>query len=160
MEFQKSCTDICFIIENFSIEDREKIPQATRDFFLENKDALYVSKIDRNKNLFEQDLSETTRAFLYIIFFKYFATKVEQDEFKSFLESGENFKDYSNSNLKKEEIEDDAEKNINSRDKKIEFPQNFKENDKEDDGNKSLLIKKHTIFDKIKEFIFSIFKKN
>ena len=146
MEFQKACTDICFIIDNLVKEDRERIPETILEFFRENRDVFYMSKIDINKQLFEQELDETTRAFLYILFFQYFANEEEKNDLKRYFENKENLYISNISPANGEEVEKNEDVFVEEIQKKQSIQKETE-----------MVVKKYTIFDKIKKFIKSLF---
>ena len=80
MNYEQACSEMNFILNNFKVDDLEKIPKKFIQFFADNMDNEYQVKIDLNKPLYEQDLLEETKAFIKIIQIKYFMTKEEREE--------------------------------------------------------------------------------
>lgn len=78
MEFEKACSEIDYILSNMSPDDIDKIPQQVRDFFKKNKSNTYKVNIDVSKQLKDQELKDETKAFIKILYIKYFATKEER----------------------------------------------------------------------------------
>lgn len=72
MEFEEACSEMCYILENLNPIDKKKIPEATLQFFNNNKSIFYKVNLDVNKELREQNLKDETKAFIQIINKKYF----------------------------------------------------------------------------------------
>ena len=85
MEYEKACSQINFIMENLEQSERDKIPNKVKEFFFFHKDPLYKVNLDVNKNLYNQDLLIETKAFLYIIKYKYLSTEAEKEKLEQLL---------------------------------------------------------------------------
>ena len=82
MEFECGCSEIDYILEHLAPEDKVKIPNNVFDFFSNNKSLFYIVNIDETKPLEEQELRDETKAFLNILYYKYFATVDEKEKFE------------------------------------------------------------------------------
>ena len=89
MEFEQACSEIEYILKNLDVKDKEKIPQSVIDFFSKNKSITYRVKLTTDKSLKEQNLKEETKAFLKILYAKYFAKETERQEFENMLKTKE-----------------------------------------------------------------------
>ena len=121
-----------------------KIPEKFREFLNEIEDKNYECKLDFEKNIDEQNITEKTKDLITVIYRNYWCTVEERNNLDIILTENEKryqeelIKKYNPDELfkKKEEIRVDTSDNVSL----IEY-------------------KKSTIFDKIKDFIKSIFKK-
>lgn len=76
--YSKAYTEVLEIINHFSKEDLNKIPQEKIEFYNENKDKDYNFKIDVNIDLAEQNISREANAILVSLFRDYFATEKQK----------------------------------------------------------------------------------
>lgn len=121
-----------------------KIPEKFRNYLNEIEDKNYECKLNFNKNIDEQNITEKTKDLITVIYRNYWCTEEERNNLDRILTENEKkyqeelIKKYNPDELfkKKEEIRVDTSDNVSL----IEY-------------------KKSTIFDKIKDFIKSIFKK-
>lgn len=79
-EYAEAYAEIDEILGYLPEEYVSKIPLKLRDFFKKAKDNEYVSKIDPNKTLDNQDMKHTTKTLLTIIYRNYWCTEQEKEE--------------------------------------------------------------------------------
>ena len=121
-----------------------KIPEKFRNFLKEIEDKNYTCKIDENKNIDEQDITEKTKDLITVVYRNYWCNEEERENLDRILT--ENEKKYQEELMQKYNPDDLFKKQ--------------KEIDEIPSENVSLVeYKKNTIFDKIKDFIKNIFKK-
>jgi len=121
-----------------------KIPEKFRDFLKEIEDKDYICKIDVNKNIDEQDITEKTKDLITVVYRNYWCNEEERQNLDRILT--ENEKKYQEELMQKYNPDDLFKKQ--------------KEINVDSSENVSLIeYKKNTIFDKIKDFIKNIFKK-
>lgn len=120
MEYSNACCDVDFILEHLNPKERKKIPENVIRFFKENKSIFYKTKINSTMPLKQQDISEETKAFLKIIYYKYFADDKQKIEFERIL-NNEEFEDYLNIKDNIEVIKDED----NIQNKMITYKQNI-----------------------------------
>lgn len=121
MEFLEACSEVDFILTNLNPEDKKKIPEATINFFKENKSLFYKVNLTTSKPLSKQILKDETKAFLQILNYKYFADQKQKEEFEEIFKENENVdKMFSNetyvSELNKNYIQTGENKNIGTSD--------------------------------------------
>lgn len=75
MNFEDACCEIDYIIEHLDIKDKNKIPINVRNFFKNNRSLFYKVNLDVTKDLSSQTLKDETKAFLEILYVKYFANR-------------------------------------------------------------------------------------
>ena len=90
MEFSEACSEVDFILANLNPEDKKKIPEATINFFKENKALFYKVNLTTDKPLAMQHLKDETKAFLQILNYKYFANQKQKEKFIDMLNENEN----------------------------------------------------------------------
>ena len=120
MDYSKACSEVDFILEHISPEDKERIPDKVINFFKDNKSFFYKTNIDTNKKLKDQDISDETKAFLKIIYYKYFANEEQKKEFEKMLN-----KEESNEIFDSKAILEEPKENINMQNKMIEYKDNI-----------------------------------
>lgn len=81
MNFEEACCEVDYILEHMYPEDKNKIPESTIQFFKNNKSLTYRVNFNPQERLENQNLKEETKAFLKILYIKYFATKAEKAKF-------------------------------------------------------------------------------
>ena len=121
-----------------------KIPKKFRNFLKEIEDKDYICKIDVNKDIDKQDITEKTKDLITIVYRNYWCNEEERENIDRILT--ENEKKYQEELMQRYNPDDlfkkQKEVNISSYE------------------NLSLIeYKKNTIFDKIKDFIKNIFKR-
>ena len=79
-EYRKALTEVVKILENTDDELVKKIPKDFMNYIRENKDDNYSFKVDKEKGLLEQDISEETKAILSLIYRDYFCDEEERQE--------------------------------------------------------------------------------
>lgn len=121
-----------------------KIPEKFRDFLNEIEDKEYACKIDFNKNIDEQDITEKTKDLITVIYRNYWCTEDEKQNLDKILT--ENEKKYQEELLEKYNPDNLFKKREET---KVVLSEEV-----------SLIeYKKHTLFDKIKMFIKNMFRK-
>ena len=106
MKFDEACCEMDFILEHLQPSDKEKIPKSVFDFFKENKSLFYKVNLTTEKLLKEQDLKDETKAFLQIIYYKYFAYEQQKEFFKQMLEENDETKEEAKEELTQPETKD------------------------------------------------------
>lgn len=89
MEFEEACSEMNFILDHMNPNDLKKIPKEVRDFFRDNKSILYKVNLDETRNLYEQELKDETKAFIKIIYAKYFGREEEKQEINDIINKEE-----------------------------------------------------------------------
>ena len=88
-KYTKAYVEVLDLLQHLPKDEYQKIPQEEIDFFENNKDANYVCKIDYDKPLEEQDISQEANSIIVNLFLKYFATDVQKEKVKKILEQNE-----------------------------------------------------------------------
>lgn len=83
--YAKSYTEVLTLLKCLSKEEYSKIPKEEIDFLEENCDKVYKFKLDKSKNLTEQNVSREANAVLVVLFQKYFASEEQKDKLKTIL---------------------------------------------------------------------------
>ena len=107
MKYSNACCEVDFILEHLNPKEKEKIPENVIKFFKNNKSIFYKTNINATLPLKQQDISEETKAFLKIIYYKYFADDKQKKEFEELFNKNET-NDYLNIQERSEKIEDDS----------------------------------------------------
>ncbi len=81
MVFEEACSEMNYILEHMNPIDKNKIPKSVIDFFKENRSLTYKVKLTTDKKLEEQDLKDETKAFIKIIYAKYFLEDSQKEDF-------------------------------------------------------------------------------
>ena len=143
--YQNAYTEVWTILKYVSKTDMEKIPKKLIKFFADNRNKAYNFKYNPSKNINEQNISETAKYIIAILFRDYWATPEQKNKI-----------------LAKEKY--DLEKI--EEDKGIKYNKNiFEERQKKDESyiekreNEIVVVKKNFI-QKILEKINNIFNKN
>ena len=79
-EYRMAITELLVILDNIPRADYEKIPKSVIDELKMNADNTYNFKIDYEKDLTEQKISEITKAFIENIYRDYWVTEVEKEK--------------------------------------------------------------------------------
>jgi len=136
--YSRAYTDIYHILS--ALEDKyiKKIPSELIDFFRDNADLEYISKIDVTKPLIEQEISQETEQLICLLNLSYWCTPQEKEEL-----------------LKKYEInEKEAQEQLQNK-----YEIKFNKNAKIEDVKAITVIEKESIFSKIIRFIKGIITK-
>lgn len=88
-KYTKAYVEVLDLLQHLPKDEYQKIPQEEIDFFENNKDANYVCKIDYDKPLEEQDISQEANSIIVNLFLKYFATDVQKEKVEKILEQNE-----------------------------------------------------------------------
>lgn len=125
MEFEEACCEVEFILKNLQPSDKEKIPNSVYEFLKNNKSLFYKTNISTELPLEEQKLKDETKAFLQIIYYKYFADDKQKEEFKKIIETNDDNIFYknniSNNTAKDYEISSSKEMVVYRENKIIKF---------------------------------------
>lgn len=78
IQYANAYTEVLDILKYISKEDYEKIPKSKIKVFEENSNKNYSFTYDENKTLDEQNVSETAKAIIAILFRDYWATKEQR----------------------------------------------------------------------------------
>lgn len=78
IQYANAYTEVLDILKHISKEDYEKIPKSKIKVFEENCNKNYNFTYDENKTLDEQNVSETTKVIIAILFRDYWATKEQR----------------------------------------------------------------------------------
>lgn len=139
--YRNAFTEVYEILQFLGNEEINKIPKKIFDTISENRNNNYSYKIDKNKNLEEQQMMEETKAILYNIYRDYLATDIQRE---LIIEKQKN------------------ERNILEEEKKAKYNSNiiFKKNERVvEKNNVPIEAKKETFFEKIIKFFEKIFNK-
>lgn len=98
MEFAEACCEVEFILKNLQPSDKEKIPDSVFEFFKNNKSLFYRTNLSIELPLEEQKLKDETKAFLQIIYYRYFADENQKEELKKIIETNDDNIFYENKN--------------------------------------------------------------
>ncbi len=142
--FQRTLSDIDFILSNINEDMKNKLPIELRNIIHENKLNGYDSKIDSNIPIEEQRLHPDTVDFLSMLYLNYWCDNEDEKELlKQKFEENEikNREKYSTDNLFKNNLNKLLVENVSTN-----YP--------------IVLSEKESIFIKIKNFILKIFNIN
>ena len=138
-DYSRACTEVIEILNNMCSEDKNKIPPELLDELELNSDKEYEFSLDYSKELTEQNLLPETRALLYNLFVDYLASKKTRREYRE------------RQRMVMLKAEDEKRKKYS--------PDNIFNNTEEKRKDNMLIVKpKETIFDKIINFLRSLFK--
>ena len=148
-EIKKALVEVKAIIERLSIEYYQKIPDNIKSYIEENKDKDYIWVYNEERELQEQNLSESTLAILAYINTEYLLND-EQKEFMNSL--------YEKNDKK---LENELHENYNPEDifknkkqQEIEIEKNIEETN---NSSYHMVEYKENIFSKLLKFIKGIF---
>ena len=141
--YAKAYKEVLEIIKYFSKEDYAKIPEEVIKFYEQNMDAGYSFKINLQKDLLGQNISQEASAVLLNLFYDYIATDEQKNKIKNIL----------NLKLQQEEFEKRKKYNPNDLFKKSETYRCIKNKISENDSNIKLNNRKQLFWLKFKEFI-------
>ena len=139
--YRNAFTEVYEILQFLGNEEINKIPKKIYDTISENRNNNYSYKIDKNKDLEEQQMMEETKAILYNIYRDYLVTDIQRE---LIIEKQKN------------------ERNILEEGKKSKYDSNiiFKKNERVvEKNNVPIEAKKETFFEKIIKFFEKIFNK-
>ena len=130
--YAKSYADVYYILNALEEKYTNKIPNDLIEFFRDNAEPHYLSRIDLTKPLTEQEISEETEQLICLLNLNYWSTPEEKEEL-----------------LKKYELnEKEAEEQLRNT-----YEIKFNKNAKIEDVKALAVIEKESIFTKIKNFI-------
>lgn len=136
--YDKAYADIYYILTALEEKYTSKIPNELIDFFRDNADSQYLSRIDLTKKLTEQSISEETEQILCLLNLEYWCTPEEREEL-----------------LKKYEMnERELQEQLQNK-----YQIKFNKNAKIEDVKAIAIIEKENIFVKIIKFIKGIMSK-
>ena len=117
MVFEEACSEMNYILWHMNPIDKNKIPKSVIDFFKENRSLTYKVKLTTDKKLEEQDLKDETKAFIKIIYDKYFLEDSQKEDFINQLK--EHKEEKNNDNIETTELVVYKENKILKENKKI-----------------------------------------
>lgn len=82
IEFREALTEVSEVLKYTDEDVVNQIPKSFIRFIEENKDKDYAFNIDENKTLENQNLKQSTREIIALIYRSYIATPEEKEEFK------------------------------------------------------------------------------
>ena len=82
MDYSIACADVWHILQSLKQEDLCKIPKKLLELIYTLKEDNYNSKIDLNKPLEEQELSEATIGLISCIYNNYLGTAEEKEKYE------------------------------------------------------------------------------
>ena len=124
IQYANAYTEVLDILKYISKEDYEKIPKRKIKVFEENSNKNYSFTYDENKTLDEQNVSETAKAIIAILFRDYWATKeqryviikkqqeIKEQKQKELMAKFEQNKNISEKDLKKVNVASDLDLDI------------------------------------------------
>lgn len=71
--------EVVEVLDNMSLEDRNKIPKKVYDFFIEKSSKDYIKHLNKNIDLCKQDIREDTKEILAILLTNYWC-KTENEK--------------------------------------------------------------------------------
>ena len=153
--YAKAYTEVLEIINHFSEEERELIPEEKIKFFNENCDKNYDFRIDTNMPLEDQNISKEANAIIVVLYRDYFATEEEKQKIEVILKKNSEEKE----KLKREKYNpDDLFKNNQEESKENNIKQN--EEIKEVNTSELPIVKKEDgFFKRFINYIKSLFSK-
>lgn len=77
-EFSDASAEIIEILKYLPQSDVEKVPQKLRSFFIKVANNNYVTKIDPNKSLQEQEIKEKTKDLIAVLYRNYWCSEEER----------------------------------------------------------------------------------
>lgn len=81
--FNKACKELYICLKNIDNAMYEKIPDELLKEIIENMDSDYYFYYDENKKIYEQKLLEETKNLIGYIYYNYWASEPEKEEFKN-----------------------------------------------------------------------------
>ena len=158
-KYENGISEVLAILDYSEPEYKEKIPKKLMNFFEENQSKTYKPQIDPSKKIEEMNLLPETKGLLSILYLDYWSTPEEKEEFKSILK--DNQIKY-NEELRQKYNPDNIFDNVKKEETLTQQNQNF-ENNERVVKEESLVEYKdgfmNNLIQKIKEFIYKIFKK-
>lgn len=140
-DISKALSEVNTILEYSSIDIKNKIPSQFSEIIKKYQDKIYKIKIDKNKNLNEQNLLPETREILSLIYRDYLCT--DEFERKKLIENNKEKIDKINNQY-------DIEKVFKKRKNSIEMSKE----------QYPTIIRKEKWYDKVLKFFRGIFKKS
>lgn len=83
IEYSRACSDVWYLLQNLNIKELSKIPQKLIETIYALKEDEYESKIDLNKPLEEQELSDATTGIIAFIYNNYLGTPQEKKNYEN-----------------------------------------------------------------------------
>ena len=77
-EFSDASAEIIEILKYLPQSDVEKVPQKLRSFFIKVANKNYVTKIDPNKSMQEQEIKEKTKDLIAVLYRNYWCSEEER----------------------------------------------------------------------------------
>ena len=126
--------EVVEVLDNMSLEDRNKIPKKVYDFFIEKSSKDYIKHLNKNIALCKQDIREDTKEILAILLTNYWCkTENEKNDlFKLFKENELKYQQelrekYNPDNIFKKRTQESAieEKNIENEFALVEYKESI-----------------------------------
>lgn len=145
--YKKAYKEIIEILKYVPEESVKKIPQEMRDMFEEEQLKTYNFQIDTSKKFEEQEIMEETKAILANIFRDYWATTYQREKIKE------------KEKYDRQKSEEEKAKKYNPDDlfKNNKIENNNESEEKEENSNLPIEIKKEKFYEKIINFFKKIF---
>ena len=158
-KYERGISEVLAILETSEAEYSEKIPKKLMKFFEENRSKTYTPKINSSLKLGEMNLLPETKGLLSVLYLNYWSTPEEREEFRTILK--DNQKKY-DEELREKYNPDKIFDNVTKDEDLSNKNQNF-ENSGGVRKEESLVQYKdgfmNNLLQKIKEFIYKIFKR-
>ena len=142
-EYSKALKEVYIILKALGEEIKEKIPENVLEFIEENMDKKYFFVLDDDIALENQDLRDETLGIISLLWRDYICSPEEKKRLK---EQDAKIKISEENKLNEKYNYDDLFNKNRNRSEKIKEPENF-----------ALVDKKETVFDRIINFLKSIF---
>lgn len=81
--FNKACKELYICLKNVDNAMYKKIPDELLKVIIENMDSDYYFYYDENKKIYEQKLLEETKNLIGYIYYNYWTSELEKEEFKN-----------------------------------------------------------------------------
>lgn len=145
--YKKAYKEIIEILKYVPEKSVKKIPQEMRDMFEEEQLKTYDFQIDTSKKFEEQEIMEETKAILANIFRDYWATTYQREKIKE------------KEKYDRQKSEEEKAKKYNPDDlfKNNKIENNNESEEKEENSNLPIEIKKEKFYEKIINFFKKIF---
>ena len=154
IQYKKSYVELNEILKLLAKEQKEKIPENFINNISNNMDKTYKFTFDKSKGIFEQDLMVETEALLVEIYERYLAPEEEKELWQKY--------DRFCLNKIEEKKKEKYNKNIFENNKKVinqQRDKNIAENIRKNDNILPIEYKKENLFERIINFIKTIFLK-
>ncbi len=158
-KYENGISEVLEILSYSEPEYTAKIPKKLMSFFMENKSKTYKPQIDPSKKIEEMNLLTETKGLLSVLYLNYWASPEEKEEFKKILK--DNQKKY-DEELREKYNPDNIFDNVDKEETLQGTNQNFENSERVREEESLVQYKEgfmNNLIQKIKEFIYKIFKK-